>query len=129
MDEREKAAHSVLIERLRGIGVHCEGEKCVSFGTRGKRRWRSIDVAAYADSGEVWVEIDGPNHRGLKNLRRDTQLAGLALQHKARLIHWPLFRIMDEGIMPVVHAIMDPDFIHLGHAQGDYSTYSARHYS
>lgn len=47
---------------------------------------------------------------------RDEQLARIAKARGVRLVHWPLWRLIEEGIGPLVSAVCDGNTEHLGHA-------------
>jgi hypothetical protein len=80
-------------------------------------RWRQVDLYVQLASGvEMWVEIDGPNHKGRRNKARDVQLAQLAKDHGATVLHWPMWKVWHAGLTPLLEAVLRGDQ-HLGHAE------------
>jgi hypothetical protein len=79
-------------------------------------RYRQVDLRIDLPPGvQMWVEIDGPNHKGKRNIERDRELAHLAIRHGAVLLHYPLWRVLHEGFTALLDSIMRGDQ-NLGHA-------------
>lgn len=129
----ERVVYLVLRAELRERALFPDVEYVVNV-SRKPVRFRQIDVRVVIPSGiEMWVEIDGPNHRGQRNIARDAELARLASEKGATLLHWPLWRVLDEGATPLVEAILRADR-HDGHVEhlrtrGDrYRTFDSRYW-
>lgn len=122
-DERLEIAR--LTQILRPHVEKIDREWSMTY-SRNPTRFRQVDLRVILPGGDVvWIEIDGPNHRGRKNIDRDKQLAILANEERARLLHWPLYRLQDEGPWPLVQCMMS-GVQHLGHAGPTrYSTFRA----
>jgi len=105
------------------LGVRSTWEATI-VASKTPRRYRQVDLLVPLSTGDVWVEIDGENHRGKKNTRRDQNLAALARRRDARVIHVPLWRLLQEGVAGLVADIMNIEAEHLGRASGErYQTY------
>lgn len=114
----ETAAVAYVRDQLKASGIESDLEWAASV-SRTPVRFRQIDLRCTVLGRDVWVEIDGPNHRGVRNKARDRLLSLLAAKHGARLIHWPLWRIVGDGSQPLVDAILDGRTEHLGHAESE----------
>jgi len=105
----EHAIYSALGGELRSAGIPFDVEYTV-IATRKPLRYRQVDVRAQLPSGvEIWVEIDGPNHRGDRNKDRDVDLARLASGHGAVVLHWPMWKVWHEGLTPLLEAVLRGD--------------------
>lgn len=131
----ERLIYRVIAAKFRDLGHVVTVEYTVNTG-RAPLRYRQIDLRIQLTDQpvEVWLEIDGPNHRGLRNVRRDRELAGLALERRVQLIHWPVWRVLDDGVDPIVKAVLSGE-THYGHADGEvkghhnrYRTFDARYW-
>lgn len=111
----ETAAVAYIIGQLKNINVEASREWTITV-SREPVRFRQVDLRCRYRDREVWVDIDGPNHKGKRNILRDQQLMSLAAEAGARLIHWQLWRIVLEGAAPLLNAILETEYQHFGHA-------------
>lgn len=117
---------------MRSAGIPCVVEYSITV-SRKPVRFRQIDLRIDLPSGvQMWVEIDGPNHRGERNKARDVELAALASQHGAVVLHWPMWKVWHKGLTPLLEAIYRGDQ-HRGHAEPNdgepYRVWDSRYFS
>lgn len=117
----ERTVYRALSAELAQAGRDVFVEYTVNV-SRKPLRYRQVDLRTVLASGiEMWVEIDGPNHKGKDNKARDVELARLASEHGAVLLHWPLWRVMHSGLSPLLEAVLRGDQ-HRGHAEPNLDT-------
>jgi len=119
----ERTIYRTLRAEMKRMGISAIVEYTVSTG-RKPTRFRHVDLRFFLpdEQGEMWVEIDGPNHRGKRNIDRDRDLAALAIERRVTLLHWPLWKVLDSGMTPLLQAILRGEKHH-GHVEPDIDRY------
>lgn len=103
--EAESAARRSVVDRLRAVGLAPRELQTVVY-QRQPLRFRQIDVAVRVARSAIWLLIDGPNHRGQRERLRDLRLLDVAGRLGARVVHYPLRKMLSGGMDGVVAAVL-----------------------
>ena len=128
--QQERAIYVAVAADLRRLGHHVDVEYSITTA-RNPLRFRQIDLRVLiAEDTERWVEVDGPNHRGRRNAARDQELAALATEKRVVLLHWPLWRVLQDGTGAFVEAIVrgERDYGHAEPGRRSYRVYDSRYF-